>query len=232
MACILLIESSAQTCSISVSIDGKPAWYRENKEQFSHSSVLGVYASEAIRFVHSNRFRLDAVAVSEGPGSYTGLRIGISLAKGLCFAMDIPMIAIPTLKIMAARFSPTSSYLRPMMDARRMEVYSALYDGNLNEIEPASSLIINEDSFQNQTDQNDILFFGSGIIKCKAFIRASNVVYVEDVYPSALNMTNEAEKAYHRLEFADIAYFEPVYLKEFQATTPKNKVIPIITNTL
>ena len=228
MVCILLIESSTQTASVAVSLDGKLVWNKENTELFSHSAVLGVYIAEAVRFIEANHFRLDAVAVSEGPGSYTGLRIGISLAKGLCFGWDVPLIAIPTLKIMATRFVPSSSYLCPMTDARRMEVYSALYDGNLNEMEPVRAIIVNEDSYRDILSQKRIIFFGTGAEKCKSVIRSSNAVFADNVYPAASDMLDEAEKAFMRKAFANVAYFEPFYLKEFQATTPKNKVIPII----
>jgi len=230
MACILLIESSSPTGSVAVSVGGKLVWSRESSDVFSHSAVLGVYIVEAIRFIQANRFRLDAVAVSEGPGSYTGLRIGVSLAKGLCLGLDIPLIALPTLKIMATRLAPSSSYLCPMIDARRMEVYSALYDGNLNEIKPARAGIIDENSFRDLPDQKEIIFFGTGADKCKGFIRSSNIVFKDGIYPEASNMSEDAEKAFLKNIFADIAYFEPFYLKEFQATIPKSKIISILTN--
>ena len=228
MACILSIESSTQAGSVAVSIDGKLVWNKENTEFFSHAAVMGSYIVEATRFIQANHFRLDAVAVSEGPGSYTGLRIGLSLAKGLCFGWDVPLIALPTLKIMAARFSPSSSYLCPMIDARRMEVYSALYDGNLNEIAPVRAIIIDENSFRDWLDQKEIIFFGTGADKCKAIIRSSNAVFMDGIFPAASNMSGEAEKAFMKKAFSDVAYFEPTYLKEFQATIPKNKVIPIV----
>ena len=185
---------------------------------------MGVYIAEAILFIRTNNFRLDAIAVSEGPGSYTGLRIGISLAKGLCFGFDIPLIAIPTLKVLATPFVPSSSYLCPMLDARRMEVYSALYDGNLNEIEPVRAMIIDSESFSEKLAQKEILFFGDGADKCKNVISSSNAIFIKGAYPSSLNMIREAEKSFMNNNFVDIAYFEPLYLKEFQATTPKNKI--------
>ena len=225
MACILLIESSSQTGSIAVSIDGKLAWNQENTEFFSHSAVMGGYIVEAIQFIKKINLRLDAVAVSEGPGSYTGLRIGISLAKGLCYGLDISLIAIPTLKIMATRFAHSFSCLCPIIDARRMEVYTALYDGNLNEIEPVQAIIVNENSFRDLLAQKEVVFFGSGIDKCKPYISSQNAVFIDCVFPSASNMIVEAENAYMKKEFVNVAYFEPFYLKEFQATNPKNKLI-------
>jgi len=228
MACILLIESSTQACSVAVSADGKLLWNKENNELSTHSAVLGIYIAEATLFVQANHLRFDAVAVSEGPGSYTGLRIGISFAKGLCFGWNIPLIALPTLKVMASRLAPSTSYLCPMIDARRMEAYAALYDGNLNEIEPVQAMIINENSFQDRLAQKEILFFGNGAGKCKAVIRSSNAVFIDGVYPLASDMIGEAEKAFISKTFVDTAYFEPFYLKEFQATTPKNKVIDAV----
>jgi tRNA threonylcarbamoyladenosine biosynthesis protein TsaB len=230
MACILLIESSNQTCSTAVSIHGKLVWNKENPELFSHSAVLGVYVDEALRFIQTNDFRLDAVAVSEGPGSYTGLRIGVSLAKGICFGRDIPLIAIPTLKVMAARFVSSLSYLCPMLDARRMEVYAALYDGNLNEIEPVQAIIINEDSFRDILAEKEIVFFGSGTDKCKSIIRSPKAIFVDGIHPLASSMAEEAEKAFCKKDFVDVAYYEPLYLKDFQATIPKNKVIPCFSS--
>jgi len=224
MACILSIESSTQTCLVAVSSGGKLVWNRKNTNLSSHSAVLGVYVAEAVRYIQTNNFGLDAVAVSEGPGSYTGLRIGVSLAKGLCFGSDIPLIAVPTLKIMARRFIPADSYLCPMIDARRMEVYAALFDGNLNEIEPVRAIIIKEDSYCDLLAHEKITFFGNGADKCKAVIRSENAIFIDDVHPSASDMLEEAEQAFVRKNFVDTAYFEPFYLKEFQATTPKNKV--------
>jgi len=229
MACILSIESSTQTCSAAVFLDGKLVWNRENSDLSSHSAVLGVYIAEAVGFVQARHFRLDAVAVSEGPGSYTGLRIGVSLAKGLCFGLNIPLIALPTLKVMATRLAPSASYLCPMLDARRMEVYAALYDGNLNELEPARAIIIDENSYQDLLAQKEIIFFGNGADKCKTAIHSSNAIFADGVYPLASDMMDAAGKAYLSKTFVNTAYFEPFYLKEFQATTPKNKVVNILS---
>jgi len=228
MACILSIESSTQICSVAVSNDGQLVWNKENTELFSHSAVLGVYISEAIRFIQENHFKLDAVAVSEGPGSFTGLRIGVSLAKGICFGWDIPLIALPTLKVMASSLAPSSAYLCPMIDARRMEVYAALYDGNLNEIHPVSAIIIHEESYRDILAQKEVIFFGNGAGKCKTVISSANAKFVDKIVPLATNMMNEAENAFLKKTFTNLAYFEPFYLKEFQVTTPKNKVLPIM----
>ena len=230
MACILSIDSSIQSCSVVISVDGKHVWNKGNTELSSHSADLGIYTAEAVKFIQKNNFRLDAVAISAGPGSYTGLRIGVSFAKGLCFGLDIPLIALPTLKVMASSFAPSSSWLCPMIDARRMEVYAALYDENLNEIEPVQAIIINGNSYNNILSQKKIIFFGNGADKCKEIIRSPNAVFVDGIYPSAINMIVDAENAFMRKTFVDAAYFEPFYLKDFQATTPKNKVIPVFNN--
>jgi len=205
-------------------MNGEIVWNKESRE-LSHSTVLGVYVAEAIQFIQTGGFRFDAVAVSEGPGSYTGLRIGVSVAKGLCFGLDIPLIALPTLKIMAARLAPSASCLCPMIDARRMEVYTALYDGNLNEIKPVQAIIIDENSYQEILSQKEIIFFGNGMNKCKTVIHSANAIFMDEVYPVASSMVEEAEKAFMTKNFVNVAYFEPFYLKEFQATVPKNKVI-------
>jgi len=228
MACILSIESSTQVCSVAVSNKLELLWSKDNMKSFSHSEVLGTYISEALKFIKDNHLSLDAVAVSEGPGSYTGLRIGVSFAKGLCYGFDIPLIALSSLKIMASQFISSSSYLCPMFDARRMEVYSALYDGNLNELEPARTMIVNEDSFQNILSANKVIFFGSGVEKSKTVIQSINAEFISNIYPSASNMAIVAENANIEDLYVDIAYFEPYYLKDFQATIPKSKVFSFI----
>ena len=231
MSCILSIESSTQVCSVAVSNGAKLLWNQENMESFSHSSVLGVYVSEAIKFIRENSFKLDAVAVSEGPGSYTGLRIGVSLAKGLCYGLDIPLIALSSLKVIASQFAPSSSYLCPMLDARRMEVYTALYDENLTELEPSKAMIIDEDSFRDILSKHKVIFFGNGAEKCKPIVQSINAKFVSNVYPLAKNMHTEAENAILKNDYKNIAYFEPFYLKDFQATTPKNKMFSVIYKT-
>jgi tRNA threonylcarbamoyladenosine biosynthesis protein TsaB len=232
MACILHIESATSTGSLSVSKDGNIIYNKECTDGLSHSASLGVFAEEAIQFLNKQHLKPDAVAVSEGPGSYTGLRIGVSLAKGICYGMEIPLIAIPTLKIIASQalLSPfalrPSPCLCPMIDARRMEVYAAIYDKNLNLIRPVQADIIDKDSYQNYLSQGKVAFFGDGSKKCKTIIDSPNAVFIDGIYPTASAMLALAENAFAKQEFVDVAYFEPFYLKEFQATTPKNKVIP------
>jgi tRNA threonylcarbamoyladenosine biosynthesis protein TsaB len=232
MLCFLAIETSTKACSIVITVDGQPVIERINVDGVSHSSQLGVFVFEAVEYARANNFILSAVAVSSGPGSYTGLRIGVSEAKGLCYGFGIPLIAIPTLKILAAgvRFScgeslEEGSILCPLLDARRMEVYSALYDKNLNVIRPVQADIIDENSFKEYLEHRPVVFFGDGSDKCKALIQSPNALFINSVYPTATAMIPLVEEAFAAGKFEDVAYFEPFYLKEFQATVAKNKVI-------
>lgn len=172
--------------------------------------------------------RLDAVAISGGPGSYTGLRIGLSVAKGICYGLSVPLIAIDTLKALAKQFLISSGgnikgdvYLCPMIDARRMEVYTALFDLNLNFVVPTSALIIDETSFSKTLKNKRIIFFGNGSAKCKQLINHENTEYAPDVSVSSRGIALLASEEYDRKNFVDTAYFEPFYLKEFIAGKPK-----------
>jgi tRNA threonylcarbamoyladenosine biosynthesis protein TsaB len=231
MACILHIESATSTGSLSVSKDENIIFNKECTDGLSHAASLGVFAEEAIRYLKKQHLKPDAVAVSEGPGSYTGLRIGVSLAKGICYGLDIPLIAIPTLKIIASQALNCQlsivncQFLCPMIDARRMEVYAAIYDTNLNLIRPVQADIIDKDSYQEYLSQGKVAFFGDGSEKCKTIINSPNAVFIDGIYPTTSAMLSLAENAFAKQEFVDVAYFEPFYLKEFQATIPKNKVI-------
>ena len=231
MASILNIETSTKVCSLALSVNGDVVFEQANFSGSSHASHLGVYALQSIEYARKNELTIDAVAVSSGPGSYTGLRIGVSEAKGLCYGLGIPLIAIPTLKIMTSallsvhRSSLADHYLCPMIDARRMEVYASLYDMNLNEIRPVQADIIDEDSYKEYLEQQPVVFFGDGSGKCKSVITSPNALFVDNIHPLATAMVDLAEDAFNRKEFVDTAYFEPFYLKEFQATIAKNKVI-------
>jgi tRNA threonylcarbamoyladenosine biosynthesis protein TsaB len=230
MACILHIETATSTGSLSVSNNGNIIYNKECTNEFSHSASLGVFAEEAIHCLNKQHLKPDAVAVSEGPGSYTGLRIGVSLAKGICYGLEIPLIAIPTLKIVAAKALNSQlsilnfQFLCPMIDARRMEVYSAIYDKNLDLIRPVQADIIDKDSYQDYLSRGKVAFFGNGSEKCKSTIDSPNAVFIDGIYPAASAMSALAEIAFAKQEFVDVAYFEPFYLKEFQATIPKNKL--------
>ena len=227
MACILHIETSTDVCSVALSEDGQILTKEVNREGFNHSVALAPFVEEAASFAESHAIPLDAVAVSQGPGSYTGLRIGVSTAKGLCYGRHIPLIGVSTLQLLCVPLllrpdsMPEDAWLCPMLDARRMEVYCAVYDRALREQQPISAQVITEDSFAEILNQRPVLFFGNGAAKCKDIIRHSNAHFIEGIEPLAENMLPLAEKAYLQGEFKDVAYFEPFYLKEFVATQPK-----------
>ncbi|WP_165044075.1 tRNA (adenosine(37)-N6)-threonylcarbamoyltransferase complex dimerization subunit type 1 TsaB [Dysgonomonas sp. ZJ709] len=231
MACILHIETATEVCSVAVSKDGELIFQREETKGPSHAVLLGAFVDEATKELRSKGLKLDAVAVSCGPGSYTGLRIGVSEAKGLCYGLNIPMIAIGTLRLMASAVAKKglvdpAILLCPMIDARRMEVYDALFDSQLMLIRDVEADIIDETSFIEILKDQRIAFFGNGSAKCKEAIQSPNAIFIENVYPSAIDMVDLAEDAFAKKEFVDSAYFEPFYLKEFVATIAKNKVLP------
>ena len=226
---ILNIETATTVCSVALSANGAVLFERVSYEGPSHASLLGLYVEEALAFAKTNHIKLDAVAVSSGPGSYTGLRIGVSLAKGLCFGLDIPLIAVPTLRIMAAQAiglkGDINAVYCAMIDARRMEVYAAFFNAKLEQVRETAADIIDEDSYQDLLADKQIYFFGSGADKCKSVLTAANASFIDDIHPLASAMVILAEEAFHSNQFEDVAYYEPFYLKEFQATTPKNKVL-------
>ena len=226
MACILNIETSTEVCSVSVSQDGLAVFSKEDMKGPSHAVQLGSFVDEAISFVDSQATPLDAVAISCGPGSYTGLRIGTSMAKGICFGRDLPLIAVSSLEILCVPVLlkhdlPENALLCPMIDARRMEVYAALYDRSLKVLREVSADIIDENSYREFLDHNPVYFFGNGAAKCKAKLTHPNAFFIDNVLPEAIWMFPLAEKAWLRSDFKDVAYFEPFYLKEFVATKPK-----------
>ena len=223
---ILNIETSTNVCSVAISHNNEIIWNKESYEGPAHSTLLGIFVNESFHFLKENNIQLDAVAISKGPGSYTGLRIGVSMAKGICFAQEIPLIAIDTLQIiaMAAQMAGAKTELLcPMIDARRMEVYCETFDKNLNAITPISAEIIDENSFKDIN--KSIAFFGNGAAKVSTTIQNPNAIFLENIHPLAKNMMTFAEKAFNEKQFEDVAYFEPFYLKEFITTTPKHKVL-------
>ena len=226
MSCILHIETSTAVCSVAVSEDGQTIFVQEDMKGPSHAVSLGVFVDEALSFIDSHAIPLDAVAVSCGPGSYTGLRIGVSMAKGICYGRNIPLIGIPTLEVLCVPVLlyhelPENALLCPMIDARRMEVYAAVYDRSLNVIRPISADIIDEDSYLDILDEHPVYFFGSGAAKCSEKITHSNAHFIDDIHPLAKMMFPLAEKAVAKEDYKDVAYFEPFYLKEFVASLPK-----------
>lgn len=230
MPIILSIETATPVCSCALSRDGEILQNRESHTAQSHASLLGVFVNEHMEYARQNNLKIDAVAVSSGPGSYTGLRIGVSEAKGLSYGLGVPMIAIPTSKIMASMMRDKveeGTLLCPMIDARRMEVYATFYDQSLNVIRETSADIIEADTYNDLLDENRIAFFGNGSSKCKELSTHPNSIFIDNVDPLATAMVPLAEHAYAAGDFVDSAYFEPFYLKEFVATTPKNKVINV-----
>lgn len=230
MALILNIETATTVCSVALAKDGQLISHKEINEGYTHSENLTVFIEEVLKEAEIKISELDAVAVSKGPGSYTGLRIGVSTAKGLCFALEKPLIAIPTLLVMTERAkscisplsSPISYLFCPMIDARRMEVYCALYDENLNAVKNISAEIIDENSFSEFLSKSKICFFGDGSTKCKPEIIHPNAVFLENIFPSAKNMIELSKKAFTEKRFEDVAYFEPYYLKDFVAGKKKS----------
>lgn len=230
MSCILNIETSTTVCSVALSCNGEVLFEKSSFEGPSHAALLGVYTEEAIAVLKEKGSKLDAVAVSSGPGSYTGLRIGVSVAKGLCFGYDIPLISIHTLEIMAIaairQMNEVADCLYcSMLDARRMEVYDAIYDVNLNTVRETVANIVDAETYASYLEKGKVCFFGNGAAKCKTVITSPNAIFIDDIHPQATNMVTLSKKAFDAGKFEDTAYFEPFYLKEFQATIAKNKVL-------
>ena len=226
MSCILNIETSTSVCSVAASQDGQTIFVKEDLKGPSHAVSLGVFVDEALSFIDSHARPLDAVAVSCGPGSYTGLRIGVSMAKGVCYGRNIPLIAIPTPEVLSVPVLlhhdlPEDALLCPMIDARRMEVYAAIYDRALKPVRDIAADIVDENSYTEFLDQHPVYFFGDGAAKCKEKITHPNAHFIGDIRPLAKMMFPLAEKAIAENDFKDVAYFEPFYLKEFVASQPK-----------
>jgi tRNA threonylcarbamoyladenosine biosynthesis protein TsaB len=205
-------------------LDGQLLTFKEENAKYTHAEHITLFIQDVMKQASKNAGELDAIAVSMGPGSYTGLRIGVSTAKGLCYALDKPLIAIPTLKSMAYGFldkkqetqNSRLSLFCPMIDARRMEVFCAIYDAELNEIKKTSAEIITENSFSDLLKDHTLLFFGDGAVKCKeALSHQPNAVFIDDVFPSSKYMVEMADKKFKEKQFENVALFEPFYLKDF-----------------
>lgn len=217
MAKILLIESATTMCSVAI-CDGETLLAKkELNEGFTHAEYLIDFIEQVSKqSVELNK--IDALVVSKGPGSYTGLRIGVAAAKGICYALNKPLIAVNTLQAFAhgiAKNKPGFDFYIPMLDARRMEVYTAVYDHKLNEIAPTNALILDENSFSSIPQQSKICFFGDGAAKFKALNKFGNAVFLENTFPMAEYMNSIAQTKFQNNEFENVAYFEPFYLKEF-----------------
>lgn len=220
---ILSLESSTQVCSAAVTVGGVPIATRISRDSGNHAKLLPVFVDELLAELRERGLRLEAVALSEGPGSYTGLRIGTSLAKGLCYGMQIPLFALPTPLVLCGAYAAASStggaeWLCPMIDARRMEVYTALYDSYLAEKSPIEAKIIDETSYEWVLAEHEVVFFGDGAAKCESVIRHPNAHFVADIVPDAQYMGLLVENGLgKRIEGKEIAYYDPMYLKEFVA---------------
>lgn len=221
MSYILNIETATKNCSVALAFEGKTILCREISEAgYSHAEKLHVFIEEVLQESGVTFQDLKAIAVSQGPGSYTGLRIGVSAAKGLCFALNIPLIAVDTLQSLATQVSETDGLIIPMLDARRMEVYSAIFNNKHENIRGIEAEIITSDSFASITEK--IYFVGDCAEKCQTVLTNENFVFLKSiVYPSANEMSALSFKKFIASEWADLAYFEPFYLKDFMVTTPK-----------
>lgn len=228
MSLILSLETSTPVCSAAIHHHGKLLASRELHEDQAHGSKLAVITEELFSEAGIERTELEAVAISKGPGSYTGLRIGTSTAKGIAFALNIPLIAVDTLEIMAWQVSKKQNfegYLCPMLDARRMEVYCSIYDSSLKVIQPLEARVIDENSFSELLTKHKILFFGSGADKCVDLIRNPNAFFRAGIYPEAVSLGEIGFGKFQRNELEDLIHFEPVYLKEFLV---KKSIKPLI----
>lgn len=227
MAYILCIETATETCSVAVLENDKVIALEENHEGNAHASQITLLIEAVMKKAGIELNRLDAVAVSKGPGSYTGLRVGVSTAKGLCYGLDIPLISVNTLASLANgfvrrtnNFEPNALFV-PMLDARRMEVYCAVFDDQLNFVRETEAKIIDENSFGELLKDSKIYFWGSGAAKCSNIIEHQNAIFVNDYKCSAANMAALAYKKFVGKKFEDVAYFEPYYLKDFVGTKAK-----------
>jgi tRNA threonylcarbamoyladenosine biosynthesis protein TsaB len=218
---ILNIETATKNCSVALAKDGKTILCKEIAEEgYSHAERLHVFIEEIIQETGITFQDLSAIAVSQGPGSYTGLRIGVSAAKGLCYALAIPLIAVDTLQVLASQVLVSNGLIIPMLDARRMEVYSAIFTPNFENKRAVQAEIITENSFEDL--QETLYFVGDCAEKCKAVLIKENFIFLDDIkHPSAKEMSFLSFEKYKKNDFVDVAYFEPYYLKDFMVTVSK-----------
>lgn len=227
MPCILNIDTSTDVCSVAVSENGACIFSKEDHSGPNHAVNLGVFVDEAMSFTDNHAIPFDAVAVSAGPGSYTGLRIGVSMAKGICYARDLKLISVPTLETMCVplllgeKIEEDDALLCPMIDARRMEVYAQVFDRSLKVVRDIQADIVDADTYRSLLDEHVVYFFGNGAEKCRNAINHENARFISGIEPLAKNMFPLAEKRFLNDKFEDVAYFVPFYLKDFVAKTPK-----------
>ncbi len=221
MKYILNIETATKNCSVAIAKNGTTILCKEIAEiGYSHAEKLHVFIEEILKETQLTFKDLSAIAVSQGPGSYTGLRIGVSAAKGLCFALDIPLISVDTLLVLARKMTVQNGFIIPMIDARRMEVYSAIFDSKHNKIRNTEAQIIDSTSFSEVSET--IYFIGDCNEKCKTVLTKNNFVFLDEItFPSANEMSRISFEKFTKNQFEDVAYFEPFYLKDFLITTSK-----------
>ena len=225
---ILSLETSAKVCSVAIHDQGKLIASREIHLEQSHASMLAVLIDEVIKESAVKVNQLKAIAVSSGPGSYTGLRIGTSTAKGLCFALDIPLLSIGSLELLAYQMNKldtSSGYLCPMIDARRMEVYCEVFDASLKTVNAIEAKVVDSSSFMDLLTDNEITFFGDGSDKCRDQITHPNAKFVSGIYAAASEMGEPIYQKFQKQQFEDITSFEPHYLKEFMIKKPAAKLV-------
>jgi len=222
MALVLNIETTTTNCSVSLSKDGEILVLKEdNSLGYSHAETLHVFIDEAFKKAKIEPLEIDAVAVSKGPGSYTGLRIGVSSAKGLCFALNKPLISIDTLESLARQLQIEDGFIVPMLDARRLEVYSAIFNSKFELHREVQAEILSEDSYSAILETDKVYFIGSGVEKTKSLIQHPNAIFIEGKLPSANEMALLSEIKIKKSDTEDVAYFEPYYLKDFVALKKK-----------
>lgn len=226
MSCILNIETSTNVCSVAVSQDGACIFEKEDHSGPNHAERLGSFVDEALSFTDNHGIPFDAVAVSCGPGSYTGLRIGVSMAKGICYGRDLKLLGVPTLEILCVpvllrEMVEENALLCPMLDARRMEVYSQIFDRALHEVRPIHADVVEANTYKEWLDKAPVYFFGDGAKKCKEVITHHNARFIDGIEPLAKNMMPLAERRMAEQKFEDVAYFVPFYLKNFVAKLPR-----------
>ena len=218
MAIILCLETATTNCSVGIARNGKIVSLKEdNSKSYSHAEKLHLFINEALEEAGITIADLDAIAISKGPGSYTGLRIGVSAAKGLCFSLDIPLISVPTLDLLAYKLKGKTGIFISMLDARRMEVYSSVYDSKINQIRETKAEVLDEQSFIEYLEQSEVHFIGNGVAKFEDICTHTNAVFHKQKFPSAQEMAEIAELKYQKSDIEDVAYFEPYYLKDFIA---------------
>ena len=230
MSCILHIETSTEVCSVAVSEDSQVIFHQEDHSGPNHAERLGSMVDEALSFTDNHAIPFDAVAVSCGPGSYTGLRIGVSMAKGICYGRNLKLIAVPTLELLCVpvllreAVEEEDALLCPMIDARRMEVYAGIYDRALHVIRPVSADVVTEETYKQWLDEHPVYFFGNGAAKCIETIHHPNAHLIENIEPLAKWMQPLAERRLLNEQTEDVAYFEPFYLKDYVAKMPKKQI--------